>query len=80
MYLLWGIPYLFIKVAAGGVSVPVVVFARTAIGAVLLLPLALSLLYGPRALDFYGTLFGEPARHFDFTWLRAYPPDPMALL
>jgi drug/metabolite transporter (DMT)-like permease len=41
MCLLWGIPYLFIKVAVGGVSVPVVVFARTAIGAVLLLPLAL---------------------------------------
>ncbi len=41
MCLLWGIPYLFIKVAVGEVSVPVVVFARTAIGAVLLLPLAL---------------------------------------
>jgi drug/metabolite transporter (DMT)-like permease len=41
MCLLWGIPYLFIKVAVGEVSVPVVVFARTAIGAALLLPLAL---------------------------------------
>jgi drug/metabolite transporter (DMT)-like permease len=41
MCLLWGIPYLFIKVAVEEVSVPVVVFARTAIGAVLLLPLAL---------------------------------------
>ena len=41
MCLLWGIPYLFIKVAVEEVSVPVVVFARTAIGAALLLPLAL---------------------------------------
>jgi drug/metabolite transporter (DMT)-like permease len=41
MCLVWGIPYLFIKVAVGEVSVPVVVFARTAIGAALLLPLAL---------------------------------------
>src|ERR1700750_470556 len=36
-----GIPYLFIKVAVEEVSAPVVVFARTALGAVLLLPLAL---------------------------------------
>ena len=41
MCLVWGIPYLFIKVAVGGVAVPVVVFARTALGAALLLPLAL---------------------------------------
>jgi drug/metabolite transporter (DMT)-like permease len=40
MCLVWGIPYLFIKVAVGQVSVPVVVFARTAIGALVLLPLA----------------------------------------
>src|SRR5262249_25966255 len=41
MCVVWGIPYLFIKVAVGEVSVPVVVFARTALGAVLLLPMAL---------------------------------------
>ena len=41
MCVVWGIPYLFIKVAVGEVAVPVVVFARTATGAVLLLPLAL---------------------------------------
>lgn len=40
MCLLWGIPYLMIKVAVQGVSVPVLVFARTAVGAVVLLPLA----------------------------------------
>jgi drug/metabolite transporter (DMT)-like permease len=41
MSFIWGIPYLFIKVADGGVSVPVLVFARVTIAAALLLPLAL---------------------------------------
>ncbi|HKB29634.1 MAG TPA: DMT family transporter [Streptosporangiaceae bacterium] len=41
MSVIWGIPYLLIKVADGGVSVPVLVFARTGIGALMLLPLAL---------------------------------------
>lgn len=41
MSLIWGIPYLMIKVAVdGGVSVPVLVFARTTVGSVVLLPLA----------------------------------------
>jgi len=39
MAVLWGIPYLMIKVAVTGVSVPVLVFARTALGAAVLLPL-----------------------------------------
>ena len=42
MCIIWGIPYLLIKVAVEGVSVPVLVLARTAIGALVLLPLALS--------------------------------------
>lgn len=37
---IWGIPFLLIKVADGGVSVAVLVFARVFIGALLLLPLA----------------------------------------
>jgi drug/metabolite transporter (DMT)-like permease len=41
MCVVWGIPYLLIKVAVGGVSVPMVVFGRTALGALVLLPLAL---------------------------------------
>ena len=41
MSVVWGIPYLMIKVADEGVSTPVVVFARTALGALVLLPLAL---------------------------------------
>nr|MDP9167134.1 DMT family transporter [Actinomycetota bacterium] len=38
MSIIWGIPYLLIKVAVDGVSAPVLVFARTAIGAAVLLP------------------------------------------
>jgi ectoine hydroxylase-related dioxygenase (phytanoyl-CoA dioxygenase family) len=32
------------------------------------------LLYTGRIMELYGRLFEEPARHFDFTWLRVYPP------
>jgi drug/metabolite transporter (DMT)-like permease len=41
MSVIWGIPYLLIKIAVGGVPVPVLVLARVAIGAALLLPVAL---------------------------------------
>ena len=41
MSVIWGMPYLLIKVAVGGVSVPVLVFARTFVGALVLLPLAI---------------------------------------
>src|SRR5439155_20270003 len=41
MGVIWGVPYLLIKVADGGVAVPVLVFSRVAVGAVLLLPVAL---------------------------------------
>jgi drug/metabolite transporter (DMT)-like permease len=40
MSVIWGVPYLLIKVAVGGVSVPVLVLARVGIGAALLLPIA----------------------------------------
>jgi len=40
MCVVWGIPYLLIKVAVAEVTVPVVVFTRTALGALVLLPLA----------------------------------------
>jgi drug/metabolite transporter (DMT)-like permease len=40
MSVIWGVPYLLIKIADGGVSVPVLVLARVSIGAALLLPLA----------------------------------------
>ncbi len=40
MGVIWGVPYLLIKVADTGVSVPVLVLARVSIGAVLLAPIA----------------------------------------
>ena len=40
MGVIWGIPYLLIKVADGGVSVPVLVGTRVALGSLLLLPAA----------------------------------------
>ena len=41
MSVIWGLPYLFIKIADEGVSPPVLVFTRTALAAALLLPIAL---------------------------------------
>lgn len=41
MSVIWGIPYLFIKIALEGVSAPFLVLARTGIGAAILLPIAL---------------------------------------
>lgn len=41
MSVIWGIPYLLIKVADSGVAPPVLVLARVTIGAALLLPLAI---------------------------------------
>ena len=41
MSVIWGIPYLLIKVAVEGLSVPVLVFVRTAVGALVLIPLTL---------------------------------------
>jgi drug/metabolite transporter (DMT)-like permease len=38
---LWGVPYLLIKVAVAEVSVPFLVFARSPLGALVLLPLAM---------------------------------------
>lgn len=40
MSLIWGMPYLFIKVAVGEVAPPVVVAARTSLAAIVLVPLA----------------------------------------
>jgi len=41
MGLIWGVPYLLIKVADSGVAPPVLVLARVSIGAALLLPIAI---------------------------------------
>jgi len=40
MSVIWGVPYLLIKIGVGGVAVPVLVLARVSVGAALLLPFA----------------------------------------
>jgi drug/metabolite transporter (DMT)-like permease len=71
MAVIWGIPYLLIKVADGGVSVPVLVCTRTAIGALLLAPFA-----------FRGGKMAQLRGHF--IWLIAFTlveiVGPFALL
>lgn len=42
MCLIWGIPYLFIRIAVHEISPAVLVFARTAVAAVILVPIALT--------------------------------------
>jgi drug/metabolite transporter (DMT)-like permease len=39
--LLWGVPYLFMKVAVEELATPVIVFSRLIIGAAVLVPLAM---------------------------------------
>ncbi len=34
-------------------------------------PAVARVVYGPEVLGFYQKLFGEPVRHFDYTWFRA---------
>lgn len=41
MCLIWGIPYLLIRIAVGELQPVVLVFARTGLGALILLPVAL---------------------------------------
>jgi drug/metabolite transporter (DMT)-like permease len=71
MGVIWGIPYLLIKVADGGVSVPVLVCTRVAVGSLLLLPAAVR-------GGYLGTLKGH------LGWLAAFTATeivgPFALL
>ncbi len=56
---LWGVPYLFVSVAVKELSVPVIVFTRVFIGALILIPLALraGALKVPRASIKYIALY-----------------------
>ncbi|HEY1625738.1 MAG TPA: EamA family transporter [Streptosporangiaceae bacterium] len=71
MGVIWGMPYLLIKVADGGVPVPVLVFVRVAMGSLLLLPVALR-----------GGQFGQLRGYFG--WMAAFAlieiAGPFALL
>jgi drug/metabolite transporter (DMT)-like permease len=76
MGVIWGIPYLLIKVADGGVAVPVLVWARVTVGALILVPVAVA--QGAWRPEQRAVL----ARHW--RWLAAYAvieiAGPWALL
>lgn len=76
MGVIWGIPYLLIKVADGEVAVPVLVWARVVVGALILVPVALA--QGAWQPDRRAVL----VRHW--RWLAAYAvieiAGPWALL
>ena len=50
MCLIWGIPYLFIRIAVGEMEPATLVFFRTLVGAAILLPVALVRREGMRAV------------------------------
>jgi drug/metabolite transporter (DMT)-like permease len=67
MSVLWGIPYLLIKVAVAELSPPTLVFLRTAIGVLVLLPYAVT-------TGGFGTLRGHWRAVFAFTVLELAGP------
>lgn len=66
--LVWGIPYLMIKVAVAEVSVPFLVFARSALGAAVLLPLALREDRARRILEYWRPLVAFAALEMIIPW------------
>jgi len=69
MGFLWGIPYLLIKVAVEELSPPMVVWARTLIGAVLLVPLALRRGHLAQVLPLWRTIVAFSAIEIAAPWL-----------
>ncbi|MEE6257940.1 DMT family transporter [Plantactinospora sonchi] len=68
MSVIWGVPYLLIKVAVEGVSVPVLVFVRTAVGAAVLLPLAVRGLRSARLRQHWRPLVAFAALEIVVPW------------
>ena len=69
MGFLWGIPYLLIKVAVEDLSPPVVVWGRTLIGTVVLLPLAWKRGYLARVLPMWRVITAFAAIEIAVPWL-----------
>jgi drug/metabolite transporter (DMT)-like permease len=69
MSVIWGIPYLFIKVALEGVSAPFLVFSRTAIAASILLPIALRRGLVRPALRYWRPLLAFTVLEIGLPWL-----------
>jgi drug/metabolite transporter (DMT)-like permease len=68
MCIVWGIPYLMIKVAVGGVSTPMVVFVRTAGAALVLLPLATQVMRWPVIRRHWVALLGFAVAEVIVPW------------
>jgi drug/metabolite transporter (DMT)-like permease len=69
MSLIWGIPYLFIRVAVAEVSPATLVFARTAIAAAILLPVALVRSDFRRVLDRWRWVVAFAAVEIGVPWV-----------
>jgi drug/metabolite transporter (DMT)-like permease len=69
MGVLWGIPYLLIKVAVEELSPPVVVWGRTLIGALVLVPLALHRGYVRQVLPLWRVIAAFAAVEIAVPWL-----------
>jgi len=69
MAVIWGIPYLLIRVAVAEVSPPVLVFARTTIGAAVLLPIALTRVDLRPTVDRFGWVVAFAAVEIAGPWV-----------
>ena len=69
MAVIWGIPYLLIKVAVGEISPVVVVFARCIVGTALLLPWAVAKGWLRPALRHWKPLLAFTALEMTGPWL-----------
>jgi drug/metabolite transporter (DMT)-like permease len=67
--LIWGVPYLLIRVAVGELAPSVVVFGRTAIGACLLLPFVLRRGHLPRLLVRWRAILAFAVVEVGLPWL-----------
>jgi drug/metabolite transporter (DMT)-like permease len=66
--LIWGLPYLLIKVAVESLSTPMVVFGRLAVGAAILLPIAIFSRQLPRLSGHWRWVFAFAIVEMTFTW------------
>src|SRR5262245_50104186 len=69
MSVIWGVPYLLIKVAVEGLEPPVVVFGRTSVAALILVPLAIRQGAVRPALAHWRPLLAFTALEMAIPWL-----------
>jgi drug/metabolite transporter (DMT)-like permease len=67
--LIWGVPYLLIRIAVGELAPPVVVFGRTAIGACLLFPFVLRRGHLPRLFTRWRPILAFAVVEIALPWL-----------